>query len=78
MTKKKQRYKIANIGCDDSNWFDMFLSYDELQLIIKLFEENNKCACSACTPHLFIFDYEDKLIYEYDFRKCLCYDYYDF
>lgn len=39
-----KKYKIANIGCDDSNWFNMELTEEELKVVIKLFEKNNKIA----------------------------------
>lgn len=62
-----KKYKIANIGCDDSNWFDMELTDEELKLVIKLFEENNKIADYGCTPHLYIYDYyKNKEHYYYD------------
>lgn len=54
-----KKYKIANIGCDDSNWFDMELTDEELKLVIKLFEENNKIASYGCTPHLYIYEYDE-------------------
>lgn len=54
-----KKYKIANIGCDDSNWFDMELTDEELKGVIKLFEENNKIADYGCTPHLYIYKYDE-------------------
>ena len=61
-----KKYKIANIGCDDSNWFDMELTEEELKVIIKLFEENNKIADYGCTPHLYIYEYDkNKKSWEY-------------
>lgn len=53
-----KKYKIANIGCDDSNWFDMELTDKELKLVIRLFEENNKIADYGCKPELYIYDYD--------------------
>ena len=49
-----KKYKIANIGCDDSNRFDMELTEEELKVVIRLFEENNKIADYGCTPHLYM------------------------
>lgn len=60
-----KKYKIANEGCDDSNWFDMELTEEELKVVIKLFEENNKIADCGCTPHLYIYDYEENRKYKY-------------
>lgn len=54
-----KKYKIANEGCDDSNWFDIELTEEELKVVIKIFEENNKRASYGCTPHLYIYDYEE-------------------
>lgn len=54
-----KKYKIANIGCDDSNWFNMELTDEELKVVIKLFEENNKIADYGCTPHLYVYEYDE-------------------
>ena len=54
-----KKYKIANIGCDDSNWFDMELAEEELKVVIRLFEENNKIANYGCTPHLYVYEYDE-------------------
>lgn len=62
---KMKKYKIANIGCDDSNWFDIELTEEELKIVIKLFEENNKIADYGCTPHLYIYEYNEN-------KKNLC------
>ncbi len=53
-----KKYKIANIGCDDSNWFEMELTDEELKLVIRLFEENNKIADYGCKPELYIYSYD--------------------
>lgn len=64
-----KKYKIANIGCDDSNWFDMELTEEELKVVIKLFEENNKIADYICTPHLYVYEYdESKEHWEYTIK----------
>ena len=71
--KEYKKYKIANIGCDDSNWFDMELTEEELKLVIKLFEENNKRASYGCTPHLYIYEYdENKKEYNWGYTEDLC------
>ena len=51
------KYKIVNYG-EDCNCFDMELTDKELKLVIKLFEENNKCADYCCCPSLFIYKYD--------------------
>lgn len=68
-----KKYKIANIGCDDSNWFDMELTEEELKVVIRLFEENNKIADYGCTPHLYIYEYDENRKNDYNDY----YDYYD-
>lgn len=73
-----KKYKIANEGCDDSNWFDMELTGKELKLVIKLFEENNKIADCCCTPHLYIYEYDENITdsnWEYAENICLNRDY---
>ena len=52
----KNKYLICNIGCDDSNNFEMELTKQERDILIKVFEENNKIADYCCKPHLFIYD----------------------
>ena len=54
-----KKYRIENYGCDDNVCFDMELTDEELKLIIKLFEENNKRASYCCTPHLYIYEYDE-------------------
>lgn len=53
------KYKIANQACHEDNWFDIELTKEELKIVIKLFEENNKIANCCCTPHLYIYDYDN-------------------
>lgn len=72
----RHKYKIFNLTCDDLISFDMFLSFDELRLVMQLFERNNMLASNCYTPHLLIFDYAGKDVNDYDFSKCLCYDFY--
>ena len=67
-----KKYKIANIGCDDSTCFDMELTDEELKLVIKLFEENNKVADYGCLPSLYIYEHdENKKNWEYTEDLCL-------
>lgn len=54
-----KKYIIENCGCDDSVCFDMELTDEELKLVIRLFEENNKRASYCCTPHLYIYEYDE-------------------
>lgn len=75
-----KKYKIANMGCDDSNWFDIELTEEELKVVIKLFEENNKIADCGCTPHLYIYEYDENITdsnWEYTENMCLNRDYED-
>lgn len=67
-----KKYKIANIGCDDSNWFDMELTEEELKVVIRLFEENNKIADYGCTPHLYVYEYEKNRKNDYYDIEDLC------
>lgn len=78
MKKERRKYKIVNLSCDDLVYFDMILSYDELKLVIQLFEKNNKLASNCYTPHLLIYDYAGKDLSNYIADDSLCYDYYDF
>ena len=73
-----KKYEIANIGCDDSNWFDIELTKEELNTVIKLFEKNNKIADCGCTPHLYIYEYDENKktpIWDYTDDLCLNRDY---
>lgn len=54
-----KKYKIENCGYDDNVYFDMELTEEELKLVIKLFEENNKRASYSYTPHLYIYEYDE-------------------
>ena len=65
-----KKYKIANIGNDNSNWFDMELTDDQLKTVIELFEANNKIATYCCTPHLHIYEYDESKnnVQEYKLR----------
>lgn len=67
-----KKYMIANCGCDDSVYFDMELTDEELKLVIKLFEENNKRASYCCTPHLYIYKYDESEEYNCEYIEDLC------
>lgn len=68
-----KKYVIENCGCDDSVYFDMELTDEELKLVIKLFEENNKIADYGCKPHLYIYEYdENKKEYGWEYTEDLC------
>lgn len=54
-----KKYHIENCGCDDACEFDIELTDEELKTIIKLFDENNKIASYDCTPHLYIYEYDE-------------------
>lgn len=52
-------YRVKNVGCDDTNCFDIELNDEQVKLLIRLFEEYNKIANCCCTPHLFLYNYFD-------------------
>ena len=52
-------YHIDNIGCDDSNNFNIELTDEEFKTVIKVFDANNKLADCCCTPHLYIYEYRE-------------------
>lgn len=66
-----KKYKIVNYG-EDCNCFDMELTDKELKLVIKLFEENNKCADYCCCPALFIYKYDKNKGDSYHINEDLC------
>ena len=51
-----KKYLICNHGCDDCNEFEMELTEEQAQFLIKVFEENNKIADYQCKPSLYICD----------------------
>lgn len=68
-----KKYRIENCGCDDTVCFNVELTDEELKLVIKLFEENNKRASYCCTPHLYIYEYdENKKDCSWEYTKDLC------
>lgn len=73
-----KKYKIENCGCDDTVCFNVELTDEELKLVIKLFEENNKRASYCCTPHLYVYEYDKnkgECSWEYTKELCLNRDY---
>ena len=73
-----KKYKIANIGNDNSNWFDMELTDEQLKIVIELFEANNKIATYCCTPHLYVYEYDENkedCSWKYTEDLCLNRDY---
>lgn len=54
-----KKYRIENCGCDDTVCFNIELTDEELKVVIKLFEENNKNADYGCKPHLYIYEYDE-------------------
>ena len=52
-------YTIINSGCDDDTEFQIELSDEQLEFVIKLFERNNINADYGCRPSLFIYEYND-------------------
>ena len=67
-----KKYRIENCGCDDSNCFDMELTDEELKVVIKLFEENNKIADYGCKPHLYIYEYDENKESSWEYTEDLC------
>lgn len=51
----KDKYNIANCECDDSTYFDIELTEEEANLLIKVFEENNKVANYCCRPRIYLY-----------------------
>lgn len=61
-----KKYLIRNCGCDDTTEFFIELNEEQLNFVIKLFEENNKVADYCCKPSLEIYEYnneEDEYFY---------------
>lgn len=56
----KSKYHIENNGCHESTVYDIELTNEELQTIIKIFEENNKNANYTCTPDIYVYKYKEK------------------
>lgn len=73
-----KKYRIENCGCDDTVCFNIELTDEELKAVIKLFEENNKYASYCCTPHLYVYEYDEnkgECTWEYTENLCLNRDY---
>lgn len=54
-----KKYIIRNVGCDDETEFEIELTDEQLEFIIKLFDKNNKIADCGCQPKLYIYNYDD-------------------
>ena len=61
-----KQYIIRNVGCDDETEFEIELTDEQLELIIKLFDKNNIVADEYCQPELYIYNYDD---YSYNHTK---------
>ena len=73
-----KKYHIENESCYDHTGFNIELTNEELETLIKVFTENNKKADSNHKPSLYIYDYiTSESIYE-DHKKSYVKDYYDF
>ena len=73
-----KKYIIKNIGCDDETEFEIKLTDKQLEFVIKLFEKNNEIAYCVCTPHLYIYEYDENKknpSWEYTDDLCLNRDY---
>ena len=53
-----KKYIIRNVGCDDETEFEIELTDEQLEFIIKLFDKNNKIADCGCQPKLYIYNYD--------------------
>ena len=67
-----KKYRIENCGCDDTVCFNIELTDEELKLVIKLFEENNKIADYDCKPHLYIYEYDENKESSWEYTEDLC------
>ena len=66
---KRSLKKLEKIAAKVEDLADKYkdLSDDELKIVIKLFEENNKFADYGCKPSLYVYKYdENKNSWEYD------------
>lgn len=53
-----KKYIIRNVGCDDETEFEIELTDEQLEFIIKLFDKNNIVADEGCQPELYIYNYD--------------------
>lgn len=67
-----KKYRIENCGCDDTVCFNIELTEEELKVVIKLFEENNKIADYGCKPRLYIYEYDENKESSWEYTKDLC------
>lgn len=70
---KRKKYLVCNMGCDDSNWFFINLTDNELNLVVRLFRANNRRARNFCNPvlNIFPYDFKKKSIFDYDIKTSL-------
>ena len=64
-----KKYIIRNVGCDDETEFEIELTDEQLEFIIKLFDKNNIIADGGCQPELYIYNYEGYSNEWYDHPK---------
>lgn len=69
----KNKYHIENHGCDDGVTFDIELTDEEVKILIKVFEENNKKANYTCKPDIYIYKYSENIdsVFGYGSEKAL-------
>lgn len=53
-----KQYIIRNVGCDDETEFEIELTDEQLEFVIKLFDKNNIVANEYCKPELYIYNYD--------------------
>ena len=51
-----KKYLVNNIGCDDETLFEIELTNEELQIITKFIELNNKNSTGGCQPIIELYD----------------------
>ena len=73
-----KKYFIANLGCDDHTEFALELTDEELKIILKFCDENNKVVDYQCKPEIQIFEYDENLKSYYGYGKPLNKQYDDF
>ncbi len=49
-----KKYRIENIGCDDTTYTEMLLTKEELETLVKFALENNKNSKYGCQPKITI------------------------
>lgn len=56
-----KRYLVKNVGCDDTTEFEIDLNDEELKVVVRLFELNNKSVVDGCMPELYIYEENKKV-----------------